>query len=294
MSSSEKTVNNLQYQLFIVSISLLATANGMALILLRGTLAGGVLVLVDALLTPFFLVDFGLRMAAAPSKRRYFFVQFGWADLLGSLWLPGWDILRLFRIYRVVNIIQQIPKTSGGQTWRTIRRERANSVLGSMIVLAILVLEIGGIAVLHFESANSNANITTAGDALWWGIVTVATVGYGDKYPVTPAGRLVGAIEIVTGVAVFGTISAFLANAFIGRRKQAEEKEVDAVATSEDVLAEVKRLAAELEQRQTGLATRLTADQDRYAGALEARLARIEVLLGATAASPDSNASGPD
>ena len=293
MSSSDKTVNNLQYQFFIISITLLAVANFIALLFFRGTLTGDVLSLVDALLTPFFLVDFGLRLAAAPSKWRYFFVQFGWADLLGSLWLPGLDILRLFRVYRVVSIIRQLPQTSG-QTWRVLRRERANSVFGSMIMLAILVIEIGGIAVLHFEGANPNANITTAGDALWWGIVTIATVGYGDKYPITQGGRYVGTLEIITGVAVFGTISAYLATAFIGRRKQPDEKAPDAAATAQDVLAEVKRLAAELEQNHAGLETRLTADQVRFARVLEARLARIEALLSATAASPDSNSIGPD
>ena len=293
MSSSDKTVNNLQYQFFIISITLLAVANFIALLFFRGTLTGDVLSLVDALLTPFFLADFGLRMAAAPSKWRYFFVQFGWADLLGSLWLPGLDILRLFRVYRVVSIIRQLPQTSG-QTWRVLRRERANSVFGSMIMLAILVIEIGGIAVLHFEGANANANITSAGDALWWGIVTIATVGYGDKFPITPGGRFVGSVEIITGVAVFGTISAYLATAFIGRRKQPDEKAPDAAATAQDVLAEVKRLAAELEQNHAGLETRLTADQVRFAGVLEARLARIEALLSAQAVMPDSDGSRSD
>lgn len=270
MGSSEKTVNNLQYQLFIVSISLLGAANGIILVILRAlgddNVSTGVLGLVDALLTPFFLVDFALRMAAAPSKPRYFFKQFGWADLLGSIWIPGLDFLRLFRIYRVVAIIKNIPSVSGGQPWRVVRRERANSILGSMIILAILVLEIGGVAVLHFESASANANITTPGDALWWGIVTIATVGYGDKYPVTPGGRMVGTAAIIVGVALFSTISAFLANAFISRRKQAEDKDAAETANPQALLAEVRQLAKELEQREANL---------------DARLERIEALLGA-------------
>ena len=266
MGSSEKAVNNLQYQLFIVSISLLGAVNGIILVLFGDSIAAGVLSLVDALLTPFFLVDFALRMAAAPSKSRYFFKQFGWADLLGSLWIPGLDFLRLFRIYRVVAIVKNIPKVSGGQPWRVVRRERANSILGSMVVLAILVLEVGGVAVLHFESASANANITTPGDALWWGIVTISTVGYGDKYPVTPGGRMVGTTAIIVGVALFSTISAFLANAFISRRKQAEEKDAVDAANYQILVTEVRQMAMELEQRETSL---------------DARLERIEALLGA-------------
>lgn len=282
MASAQRTVNNLQYQLFIVSISLLAAANAIALLFMRETLAGSVLAQVDLMLTPFFLVDFALRLVAAPSRSRYFFRQFGWADLLGSLWVPGWDILRLFRIYRVVTIIRNIPNASGGKPWRVVRRERANSVFGSMIILAILILEFGGIAMLHFESANPNANITTAGDALWWGIVTIATVGYGDKYPITPGGRAVGTATILVGVALFSTIAAFLATAFISRGKQVEEKEAAEAEKSEVLLVEVKRLAAELERRDTGLESRLAATQEHHTATLEERLARIEALLGAS------------
>lgn len=281
MSSANKTINNLQYQLFIVSISLLAAANGIALVFMSETLAGSVLAQVDLLLTPFFLADFVLRLVGAPSKSRYFFRQFGWADLLGSLWVPGWDMLRLFRIYRVVAITRNIPNASGGKPWRVVRRERANSVFGSMIILAILVLQFGGIAVLHFESASPNANITTAGDALWWSIVTISTVGYGDKYPVTTGGRAVGTTAIIVGVALFSTIAAFLSTAFISRGKQVEEKEAAQADKSDALLAEVKRLAAELEQRDARLEARLAASQEQHAAAHEERLARIETLLAA-------------
>lgn len=88
-SSSQRTINNLGYQVFMVGISLLALVNAAILILLNGQPIVGVPGLVDALLTPIFFFDFALRMTAAKSKWRYFFVQFGWADLLGSLWLPG-------------------------------------------------------------------------------------------------------------------------------------------------------------------------------------------------------------
>lgn len=188
MSFSQKTINNLGYQVFIVGISLLAVINAFAMLIVRSQSTAGVLELVDVSLTPFFLFDFMLRLAAAPSKWRWFFFGFGWADLLGSLWLPGMDALRIFRIYRIVSIIRQMAAPNGGRFWGVFRRNLANSVLGTMFLLAILVLEVGAICVLYFELASSSSNITTAGDALWWGIVTIATVGYGDRFPVTPGG----------------------------------------------------------------------------------------------------------
>lgn len=269
MSSSQRTINNLGYQVFIVGISLLTLANAVVLIVLNGQPVVGVPGLVDALLTPIFLFDFGLRMAAAKSKWRYFFVQFGWADLLGSLWLPGLDGLRIFRLYRVLSITRQMPRPGGGNFFGTFRRSLANSVLGAMTLLAILVLEIGGVAVLLFERPDASANITTPGDALWWGIVTIATVGYGDKYPITPGGRMVGTIEIITGVAVFSTISGYLANAFVSsRHNESEKPEGDEGAGPDALIAEVKRLGEA---------------QDQRAVELEARLARMEALLAAQA-----------
>lgn len=276
---AQRTLNNIQYQLFIVTVSVLAVVNAGAILLLNGQPTASVLALVDALLTPIFLFDFVLRVIAAPSKWRYFFIQFGWADLLGSLWLPGMDILRIFRVYRVVTIAMEVPHASGGRPWRTLRHERANSVLGSMILLAILVLELGGVAVLYFESASPSANITSAGDSLWWGMVTIATVGYGDRYPVTPGGRMVGTAEIITGVVVFSTISGYLANAFISRRKSADQEVEQEAAQKAAQAADADALLAAVKRQ--------AADQAGQAAALEARLARIESLLASLTQATD-------
>ena len=97
-------------------------------------------------------------------------------------------------------------------------RDRAGSALYLMTLMVILVLEIAGVGVLYFESGAPNANITTGGDAVWWGIVTVTTVGYGDQYPVTTGGRLVGVFLLIGGVVLFATLSGFLANAFLRPR----------------------------------------------------------------------------
>jgi voltage-gated potassium channel len=87
--------------------------------------------------------------------------------------------------------------------------------------VGLLVLEVCGLLELYFEEDAPGANITTAGDALWWGYVTATTVGYGDQYPVTTGGRLTGLIMLTVGVALFATFSGFLASTFLSPRKPA-------------------------------------------------------------------------
>ena len=86
--------------------------------------------------------------------------------------------------------------------------------------MGILVLQFGSLAMLRIEQYAPGANITTASDALWYTIVTISTVGYGDQFPVTDAGRLVGHCIIVVGVGIFGTFTGYLANFFLAPRKE--------------------------------------------------------------------------
>jgi len=73
----------------------------------------------------------------------------------------------------------------------------------------------GSISILQFETA-PESNIKTAEDAIWWAFVTITTVGYGDRYPVTTEGRIIAAFLMITGVALFGTFTGFIAAWFMG------------------------------------------------------------------------------
>ena len=115
--------------------------------------------------------------------------------------------------------------------------------------MGILVLEFGSLEMLHVEQNAPGANITTASDALWYTIVTISTVGYGDQYPVTNAGRIVGALIIVVGVGIFGTFTGYLANLFLSPRKKEPAPPVDAANTS----ATVEGLRLRLEESEAKL-----------------------------------------
>ncbi len=148
--------------------------------------------------------------------------------LLGSLPVPFAGVLRLIWVWLAVRRLRRIDYQQMGHI---VVRRRAQSTLLGVILAAILVLEIGGLLMLSAESASSQANIKTGLDSLWWGVVTLSTVGYGDKYPVTTAGRVLGVIVIVVGVGLFSALTSFLAQWFL--RSRATDAQPQAPDTTE-------------------------------------------------------------
>jgi voltage-gated potassium channel len=98
--------------------------------------------------------------------------------------------------------------------------------LFTILFLIILLLEFGSIGILYAERTNADLNIATASDALWWVYVTITTVGYGDTYPVSQGGRIIGMLVMLAGVGLFGVLTGYLANKFIPQSE--ESKDYDA------------------------------------------------------------------
>lgn len=118
-------------------------------------------------------------------------------------------------------------------------RNRANGTLTVVLLSAGLLLVFGAVAILYVERV-PQANIKTPSDALWRSFVTITTVGYGDRYPVTDAGRLIAVVLITAGVGLFGTFTGFVANFFV--EPQQEESEI------RQLMDEVRQLRAKIEE----------------------------------------------
>ena len=97
-------------------------------------------------------------------------------------------------------------------------------ILLYVTVTATLFVYIGALAVLDAEQDTPTANITTFGNALWWAVETITTVGYGDYYPVTLPGRLVAVSLMISGITVLGLVTATLASWLLDRVKNSPEK----------------------------------------------------------------------
>jgi voltage-gated potassium channel len=95
------------------------------------------------------------------------------------------------------------------------------------VLLSVLaIVGVGAAVELAFEQHAPGANIHNFGDALWWAVVTVTTVGYGDKYPVSAGGRGVAVVLMLTGIGLVGVLSATVASYFVGQRAEADMTEL--------------------------------------------------------------------
>ena len=169
----------------------------------------------------------------------------GWLDLIGSLPFPGF---RLARLLRVVRAARQIRERGGRRLWRDFIRERAQGALYVVLLLVVLVLEFASIGVLAAERGEADANIETASDALWWGYVTITTVGYGDRFPVTNEGRLVGVVLLTVGVGPFRDVHRVHRESVPRSRatRRSPDAEAGGVEGVRALLAEHERTAARL------------------------------------------------
>jgi voltage-gated potassium channel len=250
-------LKSIPYELFMLGLAVLSIVN----LVLIGVLAWGsqpwwLVVYVDIILTAFFLGDFAFRLVTASSKKHYLGRGGGILDLLSCS--PGLRILRLFRIVRAVRIIRRL---GGARMLGELRGQLGAGTVYLVVLMLLVTLEVVGLLELHFEENAPGANITTAGDALWWGYVTATTVGYGDQFPVTMGGRLVGWLMLTVGVALFATFSGFLANTFLSAEQ--EQPEPDDETDIGEALREVERLFAQQQQAIETLRTRLVQIQGR-------------------------------
>ncbi len=205
------------YEIFIGFLSILSILNVAMIYLADDPNLDTVIYALNGLFSVIFLGDFTYRLFTADSKSRYFLREFGWADLFASLPFPQAKVLRIFRLIRVSRLLRGYGIKG---IVRSLVKDRAGSALFTLLLMGILVLEFGSLWILHLEQYAPDANITSASDALWYVIVTISTVGYGDQFPVTNNGRIVGSLIIVIGVGIFGTFTGYLANLFLTPAKE--------------------------------------------------------------------------
>ena len=180
-------------------------------------------------LTVVFVLEFAVRFAAAFDRRAY--LRGHWLDLLALI-----PIVRQFRLLRLLRLLRLV-RTFAGIYRALLHVER---LLGSRQIAAIAVIWLAILLLTSFgmfiAEQGVNEAVSSPLDALWWGVTTMTTVGYGDVYPITPEGRVAAAVLMILGISLFGVVTA-TATGLIIRGSGDAEQELNPVAQIERLFA---------------------------------------------------------
>jgi len=155
-----------------------------------------------------FLLDYVVRTRHVVHYGR---TRFGRFDLFVVVATAPWFLIpgaragRFVVVLRLARLARVVMATKGSR--RLFER------LGRVAIVAASVTVVGSL-VAYYAEHPTNSEFATVGDALWWGIVTLTTVGYGDIVPKTPTGRWAAVAIMLTGVAVLGTLAGSLSSFF--------------------------------------------------------------------------------
>jgi voltage-gated potassium channel len=190
-----------------------------------------------------FLADFAVRFARAESKRK--FMKWGWIDLISSIPNLEWFRWgRLARVVRILRILRALRSTK--MLVNHFFRNRGQGTFATVALISMTLTVFASIAILNLET-DPNANIKSPMDALWWSVVTITTVGYGDRYPVTAEGRIVAVILMTAGVGLFGTFTGLVASFFIAPENAEQSNDL------ETLLTEVRELREQVRALQSAI-----------------------------------------
>jgi voltage-gated potassium channel len=208
------------YELFILVLTVLSLLIMVALLLPFSPNTNQLLLFYDNLICAVFLYDFLTNLRRASPKRDYLIGRRGWLDLLGSV--PTLGVFKLSGLLRFARL-SRLARISRLLRTKDRRRELVQDVLGNRseyatfitVMAAFIVLVLASVLVVQFESRAPDANITTGGRALWGGVVTITTVGYGDAYPITLGGRLIGLFVMLAGVGIIASLASILSSLLV-------------------------------------------------------------------------------
>ncbi|BBX62074.1 voltage-gated potassium channel [Mycobacterium saskatchewanense] len=180
-----------------------------------------------------FVVDYLVRLSLAPDRRQWFVRH------LFDLLVVALPLMRPLRLLRLVVLVGALQKAIG------------NVVRGRILLYTIsgviLLIYVASLAILDQERGHPGAKIQSFGEAVWWAISTVTTVGYGDQYPITVPGRVIAVLLMVGGISLIGVVTASLASWIVQRVAETDTANQAATASHiEELRAEIQALSQEL------------------------------------------------
>ncbi|MGZ9897235.1 ion transporter [Shewanella gaetbuli] len=205
-----------------------------------------VLLYIDTSICVIFMSRFFWGLFKARDKKYY--ITHHWIDFVASI--PAIEALRIARVFQILRVIRLI-KMSRSLIWPLLK-QRKQTTLASLLLAMVMILANASVLILIVESGVEGANIHTAEQAIWWALVTISTVGYGDFYPVSTLGHVIGGIVIVSGVSFFGVISGYMASVFVAPDEQERKESQQEMIKNEldQILERMEANQQQMEQNQ--------------------------------------------
>jgi voltage-gated potassium channel len=180
-----------------------------------------------------FLVEAVLMLAVAPDRWRW--ARHHVIDLAVVVLTPpfapaAWQAGRLFRLVRLLRLVRVF----------ALRRLLSLEGMKYAAGVAATTVIIGGAVFAGIEPTDHEGNAVTTWDGIWWAVTTVTTVGYGDIYPLSDAGRIIGITIMLVGIGFVALLTAFIADRFVNVQAQTEHKE-------DQILAELRAIRTRLD-----------------------------------------------
>ncbi len=162
-------------------------------------------------------------------RLRYMVSAIALIDLFAILpfFMPFFRIdLRFLRIFRVFRIFRLLKVARYFKALNLMIRvfENKKEELIMMLTFILFMLVLSASLMYYIENAAQPEAFASIPDAMWWGIATLTTVGYGDVYPITPLGQLLGAVIAILGIGFFALPTGILASGFSEEVRKNKEK----------------------------------------------------------------------
>lgn len=197
---------------------------------------------IDTTICLIFMANFLIGLIRARNKT--FYLRHHWIDFIASI--PAIEALRIARVFQILRVIRLIRMSRS--LLLPLIKQRKQTTLAGLLVAMVTILTFASIIILIVESGTEGANIQTAEQAIWWALVTISTVGYGDHYPVSTAGHIIGGIVIVSGVSFFGVISGYMASVFVAPDESERQEHQD--SNEAKIKSELELTLIKMEQNQ--------------------------------------------
>lgn len=189
-------------------------------------------VILDAIFLVLFSIEYILRVYIEPRRRDFVLSFYGVIDLLAILpslvLVPGFRVLRILRCLRIFRIFKATRFVLAVDRLASALREIYQELL-ALAMLSLMLVYLAACGTHYFERGVQPDKFGSILDSMWWAVVTLTTVGYGDVFPVTPGGKVFTAFVTLIGVGLIAIPSGLLASVLTEARVEREQIEAEEV-----------------------------------------------------------------